>query len=613
MNTFLSRPAARRLLSTALLLLAGPLAAADIVLPAPSGNGVDITRILAARHETSAFSGAALPAQAVSDILWASTGINRPVSGGRTSNYSFRSRDEEIFLLCAQGVFLYDQLEHQLTFKSATDLRPTLGGAASTAPLTLVLVSYNGGINTEGSIHTGFIAENIALACADRGLGARLTAEVPAGLSSALGLAGNHVILLLQTVGFPEGTPVTGPAWAIGAGPMVPAAVNDAPALAILKRRRSTNDYVTTALSDQFLGDLVWAGLGVNNPSTGERTSPLIAGVHDITIYVAKASGVYSYDPVTHKLLQYSATDIRPTLGYANAYATFIYVADFALLPGNDYNAKERAAWLHTGLVSQNIAAYAAARGLGEKVRSSMPGTLRADLGIASDTNKHPIIIQTLGTMAAGVLGSSTVKVSAGTGGSVTGTTPQTIAFGAAGTPVTAVPSAGYSFAYWSGLPGGRVPTNPLALTNVTCEMAISAVFSPEPATYTAWRVANFFGDDLANDAVSGPAADPDSAGVTNLQRYAFALAARGRVAPPTKIDSIEDGGKKFLTITFGRRATGTGLSYVVESSPDLADWSNVRTYYPEASTPVVAQDSVAMDSGGLTRRFLRVRVAVTP
>src|SRR5204862_8102213 len=43
-----------------------------------------------------------------------------------------------------------------------------------------------------------------------------------------------------------------------------------------------------------------------------------------------------------------------------------------------------------------------------------------------------------------------TLTYTAGVNGSITGTTPQTVNHGADGTPVTAVPAAGYHFVNWS-------------------------------------------------------------------------------------------------------------------------------------------------------------------
>ncbi len=130
----------------------------------------------------------------------------------------------------------------------------------------------------------------------------------------------------------------------------------------------------------------------------------------------------------------------------------------------------------------------------------------------------------------------------------------------------------------------------------------------PAPTTFTEWRAASFAGTDLTNDAVSGPNADPDRCGFTNLARYAFALPARGSVANPITTGTATSGNAHYLTLTFPRRTTATDLTYTLESSPDLVTWTAVPGQtYTAGSGPITAQDAVAM--GTAPRRFLRLRV----
>ena len=133
-------------------------------------------------------------------------------------------------------------------------------------------------------------------------------------------------------------------------------------------------------------------------------------------------------------------------------------------------------------------------------------------------------------------------------------------------------------------------------------------------ATYTSWRAANFSGADRTNDAISGPDADPDGCGLTNLARYAFGLPARGRVANPTTPGTTTGGTDTFLTLTFPRRAVASDLTYTLESSTDLVTWAAVpgRTY-TAGSDPITARDAVAIGTATPPRRFLRLRVTGTP
>jgi len=137
----------------------------------------------------------------------------------------------------------------------------------------------------------------------------------------------------------------------------------------------------------------------------------------------------------------------------------------------------------------------------------------------------------------------------------------------------------------------------------------------PQPDdTFGSSRLANFAGPEQSDDAITRPDADPDAAGVTNLQRYAFGLAAHGPVAAPTTgVGTTGAANAQQLTITFPRRATGVDLSYIVEASNDLQTWDPIQTYGPGTEIVVTAIDTVPMSAAGVTRRFLRVRVQLAP
>jgi len=82
--------------------------------------------------------------------------------------------------------------------------------------------------------------------------------------------------------------------------------------------------------------------------------------------------------------------------------------------------------------------------------------------------------------------GSWTLTYNAGAGGSISGTTPQTVAPGADGSQVTAVPSAGYHFVQWS----DGVKTASRTDTNVTADINVTAVFAhSKPAAVQDWSL----------------------------------------------------------------------------------------------------------------------------
>lgn len=74
------------------------------------------------------------------------------------------------------------------------------------------------------------------------------------------------------------------------------------------------------------------------------------------------------------------------------------------------------------------------------------------------------------------------VNFFAGAGGSISGTASQSVPFGSASTPVTAVSATGYHFVNWTGT-GSFVTTtaNPLTVANVTADVNITANFASNP------------------------------------------------------------------------------------------------------------------------------------
>ncbi len=81
-----------------------------------------------------------------------------------------------------------------------------------------------------------------------------------------------------------------------------------------------------------------------------------------------------------------------------------------------------------------------------------------------------------------------TLTYTAGTNGTITGTSPQTVNYGASGTQVTAVPNTGYTFVQWSDgvTTAARTDTNVTANINVTASFAINTftpTSTPTPST----------------------------------------------------------------------------------------------------------------------------------
>ena len=84
-------------------------------------------------------------------------------------------------------------------------------------------------------------------------------------------------------------------------------------------------------------------------------------------------------------------------------------------------------------------------------------------------------------------INSYTLTYTAGSNGTITGTSPQTVNYGASGTAVTAVPSTGYHFVNWS----DASTANPRTDTNVTGDISVTANFAINSYTLTYTAGAN--------------------------------------------------------------------------------------------------------------------------
>jgi nitroreductase len=132
------------------------------------------------------------------------------------------------------------------------------------------------------------------------------------------------------------------------------------PLLSALNLRRSTREYATRSLPLQTLSDLLWAAFGV--------TVPYWRHVMVIDIYVARADGVWLYDPKVHELLPYMSGDIRAQTGTQDfvgvAPLNLIYVAHGEHMP--ELKPEERRLYcsVDTGFIGQNVYLFCASEGL---------------------------------------------------------------------------------------------------------------------------------------------------------------------------------------------------------------------------------------------------------
>jgi nitroreductase len=215
---FTRRQAGAGLLSAAVLAGTTGFAAAEaktVTLPPPRmSGGMPLMQALKLRHSTRAYAERPLPAQVLSDLLWAAFGINRP-SGDRTAPYWRHIMVIDVYAAMADGVWFYDPKAHALRQHSLADLRALTGiqDFVGGAPLNLIYVAHGERMHDVSpadrrlfaSVDTGFIGQNVYLFCASEGLVSVFRGAVPyKKLEAAMKLGSGQFVTFCQTVGYPR-------------------------------------------------------------------------------------------------------------------------------------------------------------------------------------------------------------------------------------------------------------------------------------------------------------------------------------------------------------------------------------------------------------------------
>ncbi len=221
----MTRTARSFALSAIILFFASALAAGQdlkpIQLPAPqTDGGKPLMQVLNTRHSTREFGTEKLSMQVLSNLLWAADGINRP-DGRRTAPSASNWQETEIYVVLAEGAYVYDPKGNMLKPVAAGDLRADTGTQPfpGQAALNLVYVADT----TKAAkarpedrdfilgADVGFVAENVYLFCASEGLATVVRASVPRdALAKKLQLRPEQRITLAQSIGHPK-KPTTEP------------------------------------------------------------------------------------------------------------------------------------------------------------------------------------------------------------------------------------------------------------------------------------------------------------------------------------------------------------------------------------------------------------------
>jgi hypothetical protein len=201
-----------------------------IKLPKPTlAGGKSVLKALQQRKTTREIGGKKLPLKILSNLLWATYGINRKKVQigicGRTAASASNSQEIDLYITMPEGTYLYDAFHHRLVPIVADDLRSLALGkgqpdVGTKAPVRLIYVvdikklSHTSGYQEPGLqdpeiqksyyyVDTGLIAGNVYLYAASQGLGAWFHNCNKSSLKAKLRLRAEQKVLFGQTVGYP--------------------------------------------------------------------------------------------------------------------------------------------------------------------------------------------------------------------------------------------------------------------------------------------------------------------------------------------------------------------------------------------------------------------------
>jgi SagB-type dehydrogenase family enzyme len=197
-----------------LLFACSYLIGQTLELPAPQKTGgMPLMEALAKRASIRTYDTTDISMQQLSNLLWASFGVNRP-DGKRTAPSASNKQEIDIYVLLKNGAYMYDAQNNKLIQVTPEDLRnQATDQRFADAPVQLIFIAdlaKRGENSEEGKLRTsnidcGYISQNTNLYCTSEGLATRPRGSVNRDvLISKLKLRSDQRILLAHSVGHPK-------------------------------------------------------------------------------------------------------------------------------------------------------------------------------------------------------------------------------------------------------------------------------------------------------------------------------------------------------------------------------------------------------------------------
>lgn len=198
----------------AMLLMGTACSAQTTKLPKPNmqRQTLSVMESFQQRKSTRSYSSKLLSAQDLSDLLWATIGVNRD-NGNLTAPTAMNRQEILLYVFTDKEVCSYDPKTHSLTKVADGDHRDIVAGRqefAKTAPVSLLMVADMGKFGSDNEharwmvgTDVGIVTQNINLFCAAANLATvtRGTMDQQA-IQKLLGLKENQIPVINNPVGY---------------------------------------------------------------------------------------------------------------------------------------------------------------------------------------------------------------------------------------------------------------------------------------------------------------------------------------------------------------------------------------------------------------------------
>jgi SagB-type dehydrogenase family enzyme len=185
--------------------------------PPELNKSVSLMQALKQRKSSRSYSDKKLTQQQLSDLLWSADGVNRP-DNKRTSPAAMGVYNTDIYVVLAEGIYLYEPVKQELKpvvkgdFRKATGMQDFVGKAA----VELVYV-YNPKDQKNPrmqvpqekrmvwiDVEVGCMVQNVYLYCASEGLASVVRGMIDQKKFGEIIKVKPEQVIIAQTVGVPK-------------------------------------------------------------------------------------------------------------------------------------------------------------------------------------------------------------------------------------------------------------------------------------------------------------------------------------------------------------------------------------------------------------------------